>query len=223
MKRRDFLRKSASLSPLATIPLSEAFSLFLRDLPADIIRLNAVDLSLAIRNKTLSCVEVMKAYLKHIQTYNPTYNAIVSMEEDEILLKRAFQADTALAKGDYWGWMHGMPHAIKDLAPVKDMIFTSGSPMFTDRIADEDGELVKKIRNQGALFIGKTNTPEFGLGSQTYNPVFGATGSAYNPELTSGGSSGGAACGLGTQMLPAAEGGDMMGSLRNPGAFNNVI
>lgn len=223
MKRRDFLRKSASLSALATIHLSEACSLFLKDLPADIISLNAVDLSLAIRNKTLSCFEVMKAYLKHIHTYNPTYNAIVSMEEDEILLKRAFQADTALAKGDYWGWMHGMPHAIKDLAPVKDMIFTSGSPMFTDRIADEDGELVKKIRNQGALFIGKTNTPEFGLGSQTYNPVFGATGSAYNPELTSGGSSGGAACGLGTQMLPAAEGGDMMGSLRNPGAFNNVI
>ncbi len=223
MKRRDFIRKSASLSALATLPSLKACALFLSDLPADIISFNAVDLSLAIRNKTVSCVEVMKAYLKHIHTYNPIYNAIVSMEEDEILLKRAHQADAALAKGEYWGWMHGMPHAIKDLAPVKGMIFTSGSPMFSDRIAEEDGALVKKIRNQGALFIGKTNTPEFGLGSQTYNPVFGATGSAYNPSLTAGGSSGGAACALGTQMLPAAEGGDMMGSLRNPGAFNNVI
>ena len=80
-----------------------------------------------------------------------------------------------------------------------------------------------RIRNAGAIFIGKTNTPEFGLGSQSYNPLFGATGSAWNPELTSGGSSGGAASGLGTHMLPVADGSDMMGSLRNPGAFNNVI
>ena len=223
MQRRDFIKKGAALSVFATLPITNACTLFPKDLPTDIIGFNAVDLSLAIRNKTLSCVEVMKAYLKHIHTYNPVYNAIVSMEEDEILIKRAAKADTALARGDYWGWMHGMPHAIKDLAPVKGMIFTSGSPMFSDRIAAEDSELVKKIRNQGALFIGKTNTPEFGLGSQTYNPVFGATGSAYNPDLTAGGSSGGAACGLGTQMLPVAEGGDMMGSLRNPGAFNNVV
>ncbi|MGI9550291.1 MAG: amidase, partial [Aurantibacter sp.] len=118
---------------------------------------------------------------------------------------------------------HGMPHAIKDLAPVAGLRHTDGSPMFADRIAEEDGALVAKIRKQGAIFIGKTNTPEFGLGSQSYNPVFGATGSAYDPKLTAGGSSGGAACGLGTRMLPVADGGDMMGSLRNPGAFNNVI
>lgn len=95
--------------------------------------------------------------------------------------------------------------------------------MFATRIADEDGALVAKLRAAGAIFIGKTDTPEFGLGSQSYNPVFGATGSAYNPTLTSGGSSGGAGCGLGTHMLPVADGSDMMGSLRNPGAFNNVI
>ena len=119
--------------------------------------------------------------------------------------------------------MHGIPHAIKDLAPLKGFAYTSGSPIFADRIADEDGFITSKIRSQGAIFIGKTNTPEFGLGSQTYNPVFGPTGNAYNPSLTAGGSSGGAACGLRTEMLPVADGGDMMGSLRNPGAFNNVI
>ncbi|MAD13141.1 MAG: amidase, partial [Flavobacteriaceae bacterium] len=105
----------------------------------------------------------------------------------------------------------------------KGFVYTSGSPIFADRIADEDGFITSKIRSQGAIFIGKTNTPEFGLGSQTYNPVFGPTGNAYNPSLTAGGSSGGAACGLRTEMLPVADGGDMMGSLRNPGAFNNVI
>ena len=108
----------------------------------------------------------MNAYLKHINQFNPTYNAIVSRVSDDILLEEAKEADAALAKGDYWGWMHGMPHAIKDLAPVKGMLHTSGSPMFANRIAEEDSVLVQKIRNQGALFIGKTNTPEFGLGSQ---------------------------------------------------------
>ena len=145
------------------------------------------------------------------------------MVNDEELMSQARKADQALARNEYWGWMHGMPHAVKDLAPVAGLPYTSGSPMFATRIAEEDSDLVAKIRSQGAIFIGKTNTPEFGLGSQCYNPVFGTTGSAYNPALTSGGSSGGAACGLGTHMLPVADGGDMMGSLRNPGAFNNVI
>ena len=119
--------------------------------------------------------------------------------------------------------MHGMPHAAKDLTAVRGIPYTSGSPMYRDRIPDRDSALVARIRDAGAIFIGKTNTPEFGLGSQSYNPIFGATGCAYNPELTSGGSSGGAGCGLGIQLLPVADGSDMMGSLRNPGAFNNVI
>ena len=168
-------------------------------------------------------MEVMQAYLDRIHRYNPIYNAIVSMVSDDELLKQALQADQALARNEYWGWMHGMPHAVKDLTPVAGLRYTSGSPMFASRIAEEDSSFVTKIRSQGAIFIGKTNTPEFGLGSQCYNPVFGTTGSACNPALTSGGSSGGAASGLGTHMLPVADGGDMMGSLRNPGAFNNVI
>jgi amidase len=100
---------------------------------------------------------------------------------------------------------------------------SQGSPIFAGQIAEADSLHIGRIREAGAIFIGKTNTPEFGMGSQTYNPVFGATGSAYDPDLTAGGSSGGAACGLGTHMLPVADGGDMMGSLRNPGAFNNVV
>ena len=222
MKRRTFLKNTLAASVALTLPFS-CRTATPSQLATQITDWSAVDLSNAIRTKRVSCVEVMTAYLKHIHQYNPTYNAIISMVADDELMKQARKADEALAKGDYWGWMHGMPHAIKDLAPVAGMRYTQGSLLFKDRIAEEDSPLIEKIRNQGALFIGKTNTPEFGLGSQTYNPIFGATGSAYNPSLTSGGSSGGAACGIGTHMLPVADGGDMMGSLRNPGAFNNVI
>ena len=193
------------------------------ELPADITELSASKLSATIRNRQVSCIEVMQAYLQRIERYNPVYNAIVNLAEQDSLLGQARRADTALDKGEYWGWMHGMPHAVKDLANVEGMITTSGSRIFANRVATADSSLVADVRKQGAIFIGKTNTPEFGLGSQTYNEVFGATGSAWNPALTAGGSSGGAACGLGTHMLPVADGSDMMGSLRNPGAFNNVI
>lgn len=219
MKRRTFIKNSLALSTLSVMPFYSACT----PLTTNITHLSALELSTGIKTKQFSCVEVMQAYLSHIQTYNPVYNAIISMADDQKLLDQAKLADDALAKGQYWGWMHGMPHAIKDLAALKGFIHTSGSPMFAKRIAEVDSTIASKIRSQGALFIGKTNTPEFGLGSQTYNPVFGPTGSAYNPKLTAGGSSGGAACGLATQMLPVADGGDMMGSLRNPGAFNNVI
>jgi amidase len=193
------------------------------ELPAEITELSASKLSAAIRGRQFSCLEVMQAYLARIERYNPVYNAIVNLAEPDGLLDQARRADVALDKGEYWGWMHGMPHAVKDLADVEGMITTSGSRIFANRVAQSDSTLVANVRRQGAIFIGKTNTPEFGLGSQTYNSVFGATGSAWNPALTAGGSSGGAACGLGTHMLPVADGSDMMGSLRNPGAFNNVI
>ena len=223
MNRRKFLKNAIGFGAALSVPLTFSKNVFAATMPASITDFTASALSIAIREKQVSCVEVMQTYLGHINKYNPTYNAIVSMVSEEELLSQAERADLALAKNEYWGWMHGMPHAVKDLTPVKGLTYTSGSPMFADRIAEEDGELVVKIRNQGAIFIGKTNTPEFGLGSQSYNPVFGATGSAYNPALTAGGSSGGAACGLGTHMLPVADGSDMMGSLRNPGAYNNVI
>lgn len=222
MNRRKFIKNTAIASAALSIPYACRPTTISNKI-THITDFSALELSNAIKTKSVSCVEVMTAYLQRIHQYNPTYNAIISMVSDEELMIQARDADAALAKGDYWGWMHGMPHAIKDLAPVAGMRYTQGSLLFKDRIAEEDSPIVAKIRNQGAIFIGKTNTPEFGLGSQTYNPIFGATGSAYNPNLTAGGSSGGAACGLGTRMLPVADGGDMMGSLRNPGAFNNVI
>tara|TARA_B100001123_G_C15331750_1_gene1031450 strand:+ start:1577 stop:2950 length:1374 start_codon:yes stop_codon:yes gene_type:complete len=165
----------------------------------------------------------MYAYLDHIHRYNPIYNAIVSMRGDEELIDQAQLADTALDKNDYWGWMHGMPHAVKDLADAKGLETSKGSQILEGTIAKEDSLHIARIREQGAIFIGKTNTSEFGLGSQSYNGVHGTTKNAYNPELTAGGSSGGAAVGMATQMLPIADGSDMMGSLRNPAAFNNVI
>ncbi|MCW5516007.1 amidase [Muriicola sp. Z0-33] len=223
MERRNFVKNTMALGALLSVPGPFSTRLFAARLPSEITDFTASELSVAIRTKQVSCLEVMQAYLSRINRYNPVYNAIISRVSDRELLKQAQDADHALVKNEYWGWMHGMPHAVKDLAPVKDMVYTQGSPMFAKRIAEEDSAIVAKIRNQGAIFIGKTNTPEFGLGSQTYNPVFGATGSAYDPKLTAGGSSGGGACGLGTRMLPVADGGDMMGSLRNPAAFNNVI
>lgn len=222
MDRRHFI-KNSSLLTLGAGAWGISPGGFAAALPTSIVDFSATQLSQAIRLGNVSCVETMQAYLTHIHRYNPTYNAIVSMVEDNDLLVQARDADSELAKQQYRGWMHGLPHAVKDLTPVKGLTFTSGSPMFADRVAEEDSAMVKRMRDSGAIFIGKTNTPEFGLGSQSYNPVFGATGSAYNPSLTAGGSSGGAASGLGTHMLPVADGSDMMGSLRNPGAFNNVI
>lgn len=223
MKRRQFIKTIASAGSVLALPAGVHRAALAAALPADITRFTATQLSAAIREREVSCHEVMQAYLAHIHRYNPVYNAIVSLVDDDVLLGQAQQADDALARGVYRGWMHGMPHAVKDLSAVAGLPFTSGSALFAQRVATEDSGLAARIRAAGAIFIGKTNTPEFGLGSQTYNAVFGPTGSACNPALTAGGSSGGAGSGLGTRMLPVADGSDMMGSLRNPGAFNNVI
>jgi amidase len=220
MDRREFMGGATGLGVLMAIGTRKIAA---SDLPADLTDMSASMLSAAIRERHVSCMEVMKAYLERIHRYNPVYNAIVSMVDDVELIKQAELADRALDKDEYWGWMHGMPHAVKDGKDVEGMPTSSGTPIFAGTIAEQDNLMIAKIRSQGAIFIGKTNLPEFGMGSQTYNTVFGATGSAYDPELTAGGSTGGGACGLGTRMLPVADGGDMMGSLRNPGAFNNVI
>jgi len=190
---------------------------------SDLTGLGATQLSDAIRARDVSCQEVMQAYLSRIHRYNPVYNAIVSMVDDDELMRQAGLADKELVQGIYRGWMHGMPHAVKDLANAKGLETSQGSRIFAGTIADADDLHIARIRAQGAIFIGKTNTPEFGLGSQTYNAVHGTTRNAYDPNLTAGGSSGGAACGLALQLLPVADGSDMMGSLRNPAAYNNVI
>jgi amidase len=190
---------------------------------ADIVMLDAIALSEAIKSKQVSCVEVMDAYLDHIGKLNPPVNAIVSLQPREDLIKQAHKRDEQLAHGDYLGWMHGFPHAIKDLEPTAGIRTTMGSPLFKDFVPHSDSILVERIKRAGSIIIGKTNVPEFGLGSQTYNPVFGTTLNAYDQSKTCGGSSGGAAVSLALRMLPVADGSDHGGSLRNPAAFNNVF
>ncbi|MFB9949422.1 amidase [Rhizobium puerariae] len=189
----------------------------------EITGLSATELSEAIHDGRLSCVGVMKACLARIGKLNPAINAIVSLRDTEALLAEAGECDVELASGRSRGWMHGMPIAIKDLCEAKGIPCTYGSPLFADFVPDKDEVMVERIRKAGALVIGKTNTPEQGFGSQSYNPVHGTTRNPYDLSRTAGGSSGGAAAALAAHLLPIADGGDMMGSLRNPAAFNNVV
>jgi hypothetical protein len=179
-------------------------------------------LSAAIHAKRVSCVEVMNAYLDHIARLNPKVNAIVALQDRAGLLTQARERDAQLARGEYQGWMHGFPHAVKDLQPVKGITMTMGSLLYKGFVPTTDAIFVERIKRAGAIIIGKTNTPEFGLGSNTYNEVYGTTLNAYDQTKTAGGSSGGASVGLALRMLPVADGSDTGGSLRNPAAYNNI-
>lgn len=187
-----------------------------------IVAMPAHALSDAIRQRQLSCVEVMSAYLAHIDGTNPKVNAIVARREPDALLAEAAERDAQLAAGQWLGWMHGMPQAPKDLTAVRGMVTSMGSPVYKDVVTAHDSIIVERMRASGAIFIGRSNVPEFGLGSHTYNPVYGTTGNPYDPSKTAGGSSGGAAAALAARMLPVADGSDFGGSLRNPAAFCNV-
>ena len=183
---------------------------------------DATALSERIAGRELSCVELMAATLERIGRENPRLNAIVSLRDGEVLLAEAAVRDAELARGERRGWMHGLPHAVKDLEETAGLVTTAGSPLFAQFVPEGDSELVRRIRAAGAIVIGKTNVPEFGYGSQTYNPVFGATRNPYDVTKTAGGSSGGAAAALAAGLVPVADGSDYMGSLRNPAAFCNV-
>lgn len=190
---------------------------------ADITKLTAVDLSIAIKSKVISCRQVMRAYLDQIDKFNVKFNAIVSLQKESDLMAQADQCDVELSQGKYRGWMHGFPLAVKDLASTKGILTTRGSLILKDNIPEHDDIFVEKLKAAGGIIIGKTNVPEVGLGSQSYNRIFGTTLNAFDAKSTAGGSSGGAAVSLALNMLPIADGSDMMGSLRNPAAFNNVI
>lgn len=192
------------------------------DPPDDICRLGATELAAAIRARRVSVVEVMRACLDRVAAVNPHVNAIVSLRDREELHDEASAADAALARGEAPGPLFGVPMAIKDLAQTKGLRTTFGSPLFATHVPDVDDIFVERIRAAGAILIGKTNVPEFGFGSNTYNPVFGPTFNALSHGMTAGGSSGGAAVSLALHMLPVADGSDMGGSLRNPAAFNDV-
>ncbi len=221
--RRQFIGECAGLGASLALPLTWSAESKGQDLATDITGMTASQLSAAIHARQVGCVEVMQAYLDRIHRYNPAYNAIVSMPDNEALLAEAARADAELGRGGSRGWMHGMPHAVKDLADARGLETSRGSRLYAGTIAATDSIHIARIRDAGAIFIGKTNVPELGLGSQSYNDVHGTTRNAYDPALTAGGSSGGAATGMATHMLPTADGSDMMGSLRNPAAFNNVI
>jgi amidase len=188
----------------------------------DICALSGVELARLIRAGQLSSREVVGAFLAQIDRVNPRVNAIVTLAADRAM-ERATAADEALARGDAVGPLHGLPIAHKDLQPTRGMRTTFGSPLYRDFVPADDSLLVERVGNAGAIAIGKTNTPEFGAGSQTFNPVFGATLNPYDLTRTCGGSSGGAAVALACNMLPLADGSDMGGSLRNPASFCGVV
>src|SRR5712692_2872463 len=152
-------------------------------MPSDIVMMDAGELAGAIRARNVSCVEVMTAYLDHIDKLNPKVNAIVALQEHADLIAQARRKDAELARGEPVGPLHGFPFAVKDLTPVKGIRTTMGSPILKDNVPAADSAMVARVRAAGAIFIGKTNTPEFGLGSNTFNPVYGITGNAYDQSL----------------------------------------
>jgi amidase len=189
----------------------------------EIIALSAAELSATVKRREVSCREVMRAYLERIDTLNPKVNALVGLLPHEPLLKQADARDALLARGRWMGWMHGFPMAIKDLSPVAGLPLSKGSPILAQHVPQHDSLMVARMRAAGGIVIGKTNTPEFGLGSHSYNPVHGTTGNAWDPSRSAGGSSGGAGVSLALRLQPVADGSDMMGSLRNPAAWANVF
>jgi amidase len=189
----------------------------------DITALDAQRLSSAIRARTLSCREVMQAFLARIHRLNPHLNAIVNLAPDDGLLQQADARDAELARGQHRGWLHGLPQAIKDTGHAIGFATTYGSPLHKDAIATQDSLMTARMKAAGCIVIGKTNMPEFGLGSHTFNTLFGATPNAWDASVSAGGSSGGAAVALAQRLLPVADGSDFMGSLRNPAAWNNVF
>jgi amidase len=185
--------------------------------------LDADSLSRAIHARSVSCREVMQAYLSRIHRLNPSFTAIVNLAPDEVLLQQADACDAELAQGRSRGWMHGMPQAIKDTGHAVGFPTTFGSPLLKDAMPAVDSVMTARMKAAGCIVVGKTNMPEFGLGSNTYNLLFGDTGNAWDTSVSAGGSSGGAAVCLAQRLLPVADGSDFMGSLRNPAGWNHVF
>ena len=182
----------------------------------------AREISALLQTRAVGAVEVLDAFLARIAALNPALNAIVTLDPERARAQAA-AIDAARARGDPLGPWAGLPIAIKDMEPTRGMRTTLGSPIFRDWIPDRDALFVERLRSHGLVIIGKTNTPEFAMGSQTFNAVFGATRNPWDPDKTCGGSSGGAAVCVATGMLPFADGSDIGGSLRNPGNFNHVL
>ena len=202
-----------SSSPVANVPGPDD----------DLCFASARDLAALIREGKLSARTLMEAHLRQIERINPKVNAIVTMVPEPELLAQARAADEAVSKRNSLGPLHGLPVAVKDLVDTKGIRTTYGSPLFKDHVPERDALAVERMKNAGAIVIGKTNTPEFGMGSQTFNPIFGPTRNPYDITKTCGGSTGGGAVALACGMAPIVNGTDMGGSLRNPANFCNVV
>jgi amidase len=213
-------RREALLG-LAAAPLIEGAAEAQDAAPA-VCFMSAIEMARLIRTRKLSAREALAAHLKQIERVNPKVNAIVTLVA-EMAAADAAKADEAQARRETLGPLHGLPVAHKDLMETRGIRTTFGSPLYKDYIPAEDDLVVERIRRAGAIAIGKTNTPEFGAGSQTFNKVFGATRNPYDLTKTCGGSSGGAAVALACGLVPVADGSDTGGSLRNPAAFCNVV
>ena len=206
--RRDIL------TAMSAAPLLQSQS------PADdLCFLPARELLRLLRLKKLSARELLAAHLKQIERINPKVNAIVTLVPD-LALAAAQRADDSPSRD---APLHGLPIAHKDLVETAGILTTFGSPLFKDYVPDHDDLIIQRLKRAGAITLGKTNTPEFGAGSQTFNTVFGPTRNPYDLTKTCGGSSGGAAVALACGMIPIADGSDMGGSLRNPASFCNVV
>ncbi len=188
----------------------------------DLRILPAVELARMLRAKQVSARELLGACLAQIERVNPKVNAIVTLVAEQALAQ-AKAADEAIVKSGPLGLLHGLPVAHKDLFETRGIRTTYGSRIFQDHVPDVDALIVERMRHAGAVTLGKTNTPEFGAGSQTFNEVFGRTLNPYDISKTCGGSSGGAAVALACGMVALADGSDMGGSLRNPAAYCNVV
>jgi amidase len=188
----------------------------------DLCAVPAVDLARMIRSRELSASELLDAVLARIEAVNPAVNAVITLDAERAG-RVAADLDALAARGSFAGPLHGLPIAIKDLAETAGIKTTFGSPIFASYVPDFDAPHVALLKHAGAVVIGKTNVPEFGAGSQTFNPVFGPTRNPYDTRLTPGGSSGGAAAAVASGMIPFADGSDLAASVRNPAAFCGLV
>jgi amidase len=232
MTRRDALRLgtstalSAAATPLLSSSIARSAAVPGYAMPQssdEICFMRAVDMVDAIRSKKLSAREVMQAHLKQIHQVNAKVNAIVTLVDEDRLMAQAAAADEALANGKWLGPLHGLPVAVKDLHETRGIRTTFGSPLHKDYVPDFDCRVVQREKEAGAIVLAKTNVPELGLGSQTFNPIFGATHNPYDTTKTCGGSTGGGVVAVACGMAPLADGSDMGGSLRNPPNFCNMV
>jgi amidase len=232
MTRRDALKlgTSTALSAAATPLLSSSIAISaavpgyaMPHSSDEICFMRAVEMVDAIRSKKVSAREVMQAHLKQIHQVNAKVNAMVTLVDEDQLMTQAAAADEALANGKWLGPLHGLPVAVKDLHETRGIRTTFGSPLHKDYVPDFDCRVVQREKEAGAIVLGKTNVPELGLGSQTFNPIFGATHNPYDTSKTCGGSTGGGVVAVACGMAPLADGSDMGGSLRNPPNFCNMV